>query len=324
MVKISEITITGDAGFFSKKNFAWSGITGFSVITGINGSGKTKLLEHISNSDHYNRSHLIRYIDVDYRPPLQKHANEIAGQYNFGMRNENGKYYSIDKQDKANDWTSSISTFKANNVLKMLDYPIIDNIIKERKKFQNDAKFDEERERIKKHQKSFNINDLLPSDRNDDEPWDRIDRILKDFGLSIRVDRMNLIAGLTFRRLNTIDSSEVDIEMKDLSSGEKVAFALALWTWGNSSGQKTDVLLVDEFDAHLNPSIAQKFIHIIKEYFVDLGVQVIMTTHNPSTVVYAKNADADIIWMSDGAIDADMSEDDIIRELSNGLSRRCY
>jgi ABC-type uncharacterized transport system ATPase component len=321
MAKISEIKIDASEGFFSDKQFEWLEINNFSVITGINGSGKTKLLEYIDSSNEYKKNHVIRYIDVDYRPPSQKHANEIAGQYRFSMQNIDGKYEGIDKRNnKTQDWTNNKETFKDNNVLKSLDYSIIDSIIQERKKFQNnDQESQEELTKRRAYKLTYNINDLLPEDIKQDKSWDRIDRILKEFGLSIRVDRANLNAGLEFLRFNSISSSEITLEMKDLSSGEKVAFALALWTWGNSKGQKTDVLIVDEFDAHLNPSIAEKFIYIIKEYFVDLGVQVIMTTHKPSTVAFADGAGADIKWMEDGVIDGDIMYDDIIKTLSNGL-----
>ncbi|MDE3016351.1 MAG: ATP-binding protein [Pseudomonadota bacterium] len=319
-LKITEIKIPEKSGFFAGKDFAWSEITNFSLITGINGSGKTKLLEYIANSTQYNKNHIIRYIDVDYGPPTQKHANEIESGFERTLKIEDGKYLILDKNNNSHDWTNSKDSFKSNNVLKSLDYSIIDSIIKERKKFQNDLdRIKSEIPKREKFAKTFDIIDLLPADKTRDDSWDRIDRILRDFDLSIRVDRNNLNSGLGFLRFDPINSSEIPLEMKELSSGEKVAFALALWTWGNSEGQKTDILLIDEFDAHLNPSITEKFINIIKEYFVDLDVQVIMTTHNPSTVVYAKKADADVIWMSDGVIDSNMDEDDIIRELSNGL-----
>lgn len=321
MVKIPEIIITdAAAGYFVEKKFLWSSITPFSVITGINGSGKTKLLEHVANSHHYTNSCLIRYIDVYYKPPLQKHANELAAGYSQSLLNEDGKYYGVTKDGQRTDRISSMNHFKNSNVLATLDYAIIDNIVKDRKIFQNNTtQIRDELDRTDKYITTFDIKDLLPTSKNNDQPWDRIDRILSAFGLLIRIDRMNLIAGLEFLRRSKSSLSETTLEMKDLSSGEKVAFALALWTWGNSKGQKTDILLVDEFDAHLNPSIAEKYIGIIKEYFVDLGVQVIMTTHNPSTVAYANGAGADIIWMEDGVIDSEMGYENIIQVLSNGL-----
>lgn len=324
MIKIQEIIINDDPGFFCDKNFTWQKIGAFSVIAGINGSGKTKLLEYVANSDDFNKTHVIRYIDVYYKPPLEKHANELARVYNYSLHIEDGKYYSIDKDGQRKDWTADKSQFKGQNVLKNLDYAIIDSLITERINFQNNTKaIRDELNRIEKFQETGNIQNLLPAQINNDQPWDRIDRILNAFGLLIRIDRMNLNACLKFFRRSKANpneiANEIALEMKELSSGEKVAFALALWTWGNSKGKKTDLLLVDEFDAHLNPSIAEKFITIVKEYFVDLDVQVIMTTHHPSTVAYANNAGASIIWMEDGIIDSEMSYENIIRVLSNGL-----
>ena len=41
--------------------------------------------------------------------------------------------------------------------------------------------------------------------------------------------------------------------------------------------------MLDEFDANLNPSLAEQYIEVIKEQFKD--IKVVLTTHSPSTVV---------------------------------------
>ncbi|MCE2731519.1 MAG: hypothetical protein LW599_05500 [Rickettsiaceae bacterium] len=47
--QIIDLTISNKtAGFFRDKEFQWHLIPEFAVITGINGSGKTKLLDHIN------------------------------------------------------------------------------------------------------------------------------------------------------------------------------------------------------------------------------------------------------------------------------------
>lgn len=320
MVKISTIEINNEKGFFAEKQFVWSDIGLFSIITGINGSGKTQLLKYIANSDDLNRNCLIRYIDVNYRPPLEKHANEIENRFNHSLSTEEERYYATDKTGQRNDWTDSKVNFKNNSTIANLDWAIIDSLIKVRKKFNNNNTFiRNELLKIDNYEKTYHIPDLLPIDKNDDEPWDRIDRILNAFGLFIRLDRKNLNAGLGFLRRPQLKKIETSLEMSNLSSGEMQAFALALWTWGNSKGQKTDVLVIDEFDAHLNPSLAENFMNVIKEYFIDLGVQVIMTTHQPSTVAFAKKIKAEIIWMDDGIINREMAYENIIRILSNGL-----
>ncbi len=321
MPTIEEIKITDGSGFFTKKNFEWTGIKPFSIITGINGSGKTKLLEYIDGSSVLTENHLIRYIETNYKPPLEKHANELESKYTYKFNQIGDIYEVLQKADTSTreSWSNNKSAIK-KNVIKHIDYMILDGIIKQRIKFNQDStKQREELDRVDKYQELYDMSVLLPSDPTKDQPWDRIDRILNNFEIKVRIDRSNLNAQLRFLRLNTEEKTEIGVELNELSSGEKVAFSLALWTWGNAEGQKTEVLLVDEFDAHLNPSISQKFIQIIKTYFVEMGVQVIMTTHNPSTVSFAKELGASIIWMEDGRVSPKMDYENIIHTLSNGL-----
>ena len=80
-----------------------------------------------------------------------------------------------------------------------------------------------------------------------------------------------------------------EISFNDLSSGEKVLISLVFYLY-NSQEKKIfpKLLLLDEPDAHLHPSMSQQFLNVIKNVLVDkFGVQVIMTTHSPSTVILA-------------------------------------
>lgn len=43
-------------------------------------------------------------------------------------------------------------------------------------------------------------------------------------------------------------------------------------------------MIFDEFDANLNPSLAELYLKAIKEEFVNKGITIILTTHSPSTV----------------------------------------
>ena len=115
-----------------------------------------------------------------------------------------------------------------------------------------------------------------------------------------------------------------DYEPSGLSSGEKVAFALALWQWGADVNKKSEVLLIDEFDAHLNPSLMQKYIDVIKKSFVEKGVQVIITTHDP--LIASMVEEKDVWWMENDRIFDDSNKDlsrkskaKIVSKLSNGL-----
>lgn len=83
--------------------------------------------------------------------------------------------------------------------------------------------------------------------------------------------------------------SGTDIAALDLSSGEKVLLQLVLWLYSaGKEGLFPKLLLLDEPDAHLHPSMTTQFLDVISEVLVNRhGVRVIMTTHSPSTVALA-------------------------------------
>jgi uncharacterized protein (DUF952 family)/ABC-type cobalamin/Fe3+-siderophores transport system ATPase subunit len=84
-------------------------------------------------------------------------------------------------------------------------------------------------------------------------------------------------------------SSKAEIGLKDLSSGEKTIMSLVFALY-NSKLELSfpDVLLLDEPDASLHPAMTKQFLDVLVNDFVKAkGIQVIMTTHSPSTVALA-------------------------------------
>ena len=83
--------------------------------------------------------------------------------------------------------------------------------------------------------------------------------------------------------------SGVEIAPLDLSSGEKILLQLVLWLYTvGEAGHFPRLLLLDEPDAHLHPSMTTQFLDVISEVLVNrYGIRVIMTTHSPSTVALA-------------------------------------
>lgn len=82
------------------------------------------------------------------------------------------------------------------------------------------------------------------------------------------------------------------VKFADLSSGERIlmSFALCLY-YAEDHRQIVDypkVLLFDEIDAPLHPSMTQSLLRTIQEVLVEKNnIKVIMTTHSPSTVALA-------------------------------------
>lgn len=123
-------------------------------------------------------------------------------------------------------------------------------------------------------------------------PWDLMNSIL---------DNSNLAYELTFptdpnpydekpfqtRLINKITRSEVNFS--DLSSGEKTLMCLALAMYNSEKEMGfPDLILMDEPDASLHPSMAKQFLSTIQDIFVKKhNVKIIMVTHSPSTVALA-------------------------------------
>ena len=145
-----------------------------------------------------------------------------------------------------------------------------------------------------------------------DAPWDSINSLLDKYGFKHKITPPeNDLYTLGF---NT------QVPYEALSTGEKVILNLICSAYDGAGGikGKKDLLLLDEFDAHLNPMMSKMFVDIIENYIVDkFGMQVIMTTHSPSTASYTK--EENLFWMENGAIAKDKDKMQIIHELSSGF-----
>jgi ABC-type Mn2+/Zn2+ transport system ATPase subunit len=123
-----------------------------------------------------------------------------------------------------------------------------------------------------------------------EKPWVVLRDIIKESKLPFDINDPST-NGIRdgFKLVLTHQVLKEPIDFNDLSSGERVLIALVFYLY-NSQEKKTfpKLLLLDEPDAHLHPSMSQQFLNVIKNVLVDkFGVQVIMTTHSPSTVILA-------------------------------------
>ena len=124
-----------------------------------------------------------------------------------------------------------------------------------------------------------------------EKPWDLLNRILEKFNtLDYRVpspDKSDLFGNYRLKLLHTqLDNTEINFE--GLSSGEKVLMALVASVYKASSDQNfPDLLLLDEIDASLHPSMIKNMLDVIQEIFISRGTKVIMVTHSPTTIALA-------------------------------------
>lgn len=114
--------------------------------------------------------------------------------------------------------------------------------------------------------------------------------------------------------------AEIEVKISELSSGEKILIALAFALYNNEHAtQLPKVLLLDETDASLHPSMSKQYLKILKENFVKkLGIKVIITTHSPSTVALADEQDIFVVEHSKQPI-RKCSKDEALSVLTAGV-----
>ncbi len=164
-------------------------------------------------------------------------------------------------------------------------------------------------------------------------PWEVVNESLKVTGYPYSISDPTNVSFTEHYELMLVDTtSGVEIRPNELSSGEQVLLQLILWLY---SSNKKDVfpklLILDEPDAHLHPSMTAQFLDVISEVLVRKhGVRVMMTTHSPSTVALAP--DGSVFQMERGSHAITPAEDRaaIINILTAGLvtvsaaSRFCF
>ena len=137
---------------------------------------------------------------------------------------------------------------------------------------------------------------------NGREPWKVLNELLENhFKIPYRVNSPQDPAGNgearpltrddTYRfQLLHVKKNISNMNFSSLSSGEKMMMALvaAMYKSSFKASKFPDVLLLDEVDAILHPSMIRQALEVIQSYFVkDHGMKVLMATHSPSTVAYA-------------------------------------
>jgi ABC-type molybdenum transport system ATPase subunit/photorepair protein PhrA len=120
-------------------------------------------------------------------------------------------------------------------------------------------------------------------------PWDFVNDMLARAKLDFRIDQpTDLQATEYLPTLTKVSSGDV-VQFSALSSGEKILMSFAFCLY-NSTDKRQNIkrpklLLFDEIDAPLHPSMSRVLVSIINDVLVQTeGIPVIMVTHAPSTV----------------------------------------
>ena len=135
-------------------------------------------------------------------------------------------------------------------------------------------------------------------DHNGIPPWELLNEVLSEYtcnGYLIAGERLpypqqgqnpeQFQAPLYFVNKSTADN----IGVEDLSSGEKTLLALALMIYQQRGmGTFSEVLLLDEIDGNLHPSMIRQLLDALENIFVKkYKMKIILVTHSPTTIALA-------------------------------------
>lgn len=115
-------------------------------------------------------------------------------------------------------------------------------------------------------------------------PWTILNQLFEDLRFKYRFKK-----DYKFKTPNMEENPKLrdgdDIRsLLDLSDGEKAILELALISLDEEVSKDIKLVLFDEYDAPLNPSLTEAFYHVINKFYIEKGIQVIITTHSPVTI----------------------------------------
>jgi ABC-type transport system involved in cytochrome c biogenesis ATPase subunit len=373
----------------SLEDFEWNNIPELSVITGMNGAGKTQILNLINST--YRGWKLIAENKYLYKNPnYELEVSDIIVENNSVLFwSSNGTHINIENSKFGYKDLKFIVTFlknhinglnednkkllnpetnpgtyedhtlgknKLKNVLNNKKDKIINYLEQEVGKSKTDLTpaeisyyFPEEilledfdlfnqdsldfiffmylykREAKIKYQLSISINDKTP--------WDILNDVLKEANLpyELTFPKKELITPIFENALNDVKTDRFnvklinpltneDIGFNNLSSGERIIASLALLLYYTQNrNQNKSLLILDEPDAHLHPTLTKQFFDVIKNVIIEKhNGRVIMSTHSPSTIALAPK-DSIFLVQKDNPRISKTSKDSALSILSSGV-----
>ena len=160
--------------------------------------------------------------------------------------------------------------------------------------------------------------------KHGEKPWDVFNKILTKFdSLDYKFsspEGSSIFGNYQLKLIHT-QKSGLEVDFSSLSSGERVLMALVASVYKASSDNIfPDILLLDELDASLHPSMMKNMLAVIKDIFLDRGIKVILVTHSPTTI--ALSPDESIFVMAKDGLDrvSKKSQQEALAILTEGFA----
>lgn len=154
-------------------------------------------------------------------------------------------------------------------------------------------------------------------------PWDFVNSALAAAGLTFTIDAPAIYSRAPYKPRLRKGGLDAEITFDGLSSGERVIMSFAFAVYYASDRRqlisRPKLLLLDEVDAPLHPSMCRNLLATIEDVLVKQhGLSVIMTTHSPSTVALAPEEAVHVMRPGEPGIHK-VSRDVALRDLTAGV-----
>ena len=125
-----------------------------------------------------------------------------------------------------------------------------------------------------------------------------------------------------FATTMTNRTSGAQYDLASLSSGETILMTLCLASFNQRLGRRRPaLLLLDEVDAVLHPTMVRALVTTLKSLYVQQGTPVLMTSHSPMTVAAIDEREIFCVARSDRHVKISITtKTQAIEELSEGLA----
>lgn len=123
-----------------------------------------------------------------------------------------------------------------------------------------------------------------------DSPLDVFNQVAKEAGFRYTLQEPTISENANQVIIKLLDNEKGGIiDINSLSSGEKVILSLVLAIYtSNTDAEFPEMILFDEPDAFLHPSMSKFMLDVMQNIFVkEKKIKVIVSTHSPSTVALA-------------------------------------
>ncbi len=161
-------------------------------------------------------------------------------------------------------------------------------------------------------------------ERYGEKPWDLTNEILKKFGtLPYRVNSPEGIERDDTYQLQLLHTAKEGVrpQFSELSSGERTLIALVASIYKSSSDSHfPDVLLLDEIDASLHPSMIKNLLDVVNEVFLQKSMKVVLATHSPTMIALAPNESIYVVNSSGENRIEKKSREDALNILTEGFA----